>query len=675
MPAKQVYGKRAVAKPSATYSKFLSPDKDEFLVGEAGPKVKPSQNEGHEKRQKEKKTSEPNNAIEEIEAELGALTLGGGHGVDDKEVVRHKEEATKKDCASNGIDTQTKKHSPSKPTGQSQGRITTQHVGGQSAATTTPVRTAKPRPPKTERPEAPPPNMHFPPTPDATPEPLDIYSAYAAPLLPLSDWNKLVSFDEWSDAIDEHFEITKIAEASFSEVYRLSATSAKKGTREESVLKVVALKTPPRNTRESKDLKIQAEKERAQREENDQWKSQVQDVYSELRLLQNLNDIPGFTHFRDLTILQGRPSTSFTHAWKAWNKTRPRGKKSEFPDPSKKASYEDTQLWAIIEMEDAGTDCEKVMDAGGMGTIWEVWDVFWGVCLSVAKAEAACRFEHRDLHLENICIRSSRAGGGVIEPTIKDPLRRKLGFSGLETTVIDYTLSRADIVQRPSASPSSPSLFCGPASTSALSSNTPDVVYLDLDKDPALFEGDAAHEYQYEIYRYMRTAANISAQPLHQQPTQSTTPRRSPRKPQPQPQYQSPPQAPSPLRRSPRKSTHHPASAPPPSTWSLFHPRTNLVWLHFVLAKLLDHLSGYEPAALSTRAVMANVVGVHAADAAKVHKRAVKLHRVLQRVAAALEPDVLLGNGEGEALGSATEVVVWAVERAWLGVGDVEGGT
>ena len=162
-----------------------------------------------------------------------------------------------------------------------------------------------------------------------------------------------------------------------------------------------------------------------EREEKDAYKSVVADVLSEVKLLQNLNYIPGFTNFRDLTVLQGRPSSSFNNAWKSWNKSRPRGKKSYFPDPSKKTSYDETQLWAVIEMQDAGMDCEKLMEAEGLGTIWELWDVFWGVCLSVAKAEEACQFEHRDLHMGNICVRSSRAKNNVMQPAIKDPLRRR----------------------------------------------------------------------------------------------------------------------------------------------------------------------------------------------------------------------------------------------------------
>ncbi|KAF7452851.1 ALK1 Serine threonine kinase of the haspin family [Pyrenophora tritici-repentis] len=499
------------------------------------------------------------------------------------------------------------------------------------------------------------------PTPEPTPEPETIYSAYASPLLALSDRKRIVGFQDWLGELEPHFEITKIAEASFSEVYRLSATSSTNGVTEESVLKVVALKTPPEfpfpcqlHTRAVRDREAQMEKEMAQREEEDQWKSHVEDVVSEVRLLQNLTHIPGFTVFRDLTIVQGRPSTSFNDAWKEWNKSRPRGKKSEFPDPSKKASYDDNQLWAVVEMQDAGTDCEKMMENGGLSSIWEVWDVFWGVAISLGKAEEACRFEHRDLHLGNICVRSSRTDGDVLQPPVRDPLRRKFRFTGLETTVIDYTLSRADIV---------PSLS--------------------RDDDPALFQGDASEEYQYEIYRYMRGAAlfdnPLQAETSHPQeveeeeePQIPITPRRSPRK-NTHIRFDSIPDTlPETLRRSPRKhSERHPSSSSRNVTkvvdehvWRQFHPKTNLVWLHFLLHKLLNHLS-VSPDSLST-----HQAPQEGEDVQKVKKKALRLQKVLKRVSELLCP-VALGRREG--LGSVKELVVLALEERWVRVGDVEG--
>jgi serine/threonine-protein kinase haspin len=214
---------------------------------------------------------------------------------------------------------------------------------------------------------------------------LSLEHAYVSPLLAMCDREKIVAFQRWSEP---HYKITKIAEASFSEVYRLS-TVIKSGIQSDRVLKIVALKTPSAAPLPSqiqscaaRNRESQLRKEKAQHEEQDQWKSRVEDVLTEVKLLQNLTHHSGFNVFRNLTIIQGRPSTTFSYAWKAWNKSQPHGKKSEFLDPSKETSYNNSQLWAVIEMQDAGMDCEKIMELGGLASIWEIWDVF-GVSPSV----------------------------------------------------------------------------------------------------------------------------------------------------------------------------------------------------------------------------------------------------------------------------------------------------
>lgn len=58
-------------------------------------------------------------------------------------------------------------------------------------------------------------------------------------------------------------------------------------------------------------------------------------------------------------------------------------------------------------------------------------------------------FQHRDLHLGNVCIRSTRPDGSMDPPTELEVARLQsssgFGFSSLETTIIDYSLSRADL--------------------------------------------------------------------------------------------------------------------------------------------------------------------------------------------------------------------------------------
>lgn len=668
MPPKIVYGKKSTARPtSVSYTKFLSPEKDAPIT-----KTKSKTNKVDDTATQLASTTEQRiqDELSALEAQLGGLAIDNDR-ISHKETEKRPKSRSRKILEDRDANTVSKKSGKVTEAPQDE-EMKAKPVSKAPTPPSTPPRTpiANSTKKKRSKPTTSKKKTQLP-TPEPTPERDDIYTEYVSSLLPYSDARRITTFEQWSSELEPLFEITKIAEASYSEVYRLSAISAATGIREESVLKVVALKTPAgeplpcqRSERAVRDIEKQMTKEMEEREEKNWYKSHVHDVLSEVKLLQTLNHIPGFTNFRDLTILQGRPSAAFNNAWRAWNKERPRGKKSYFADPSKKTSYDDTQLWAVVEMQDAGIDCEKLMEAEGLCTIWEIWDVFWGVCLSVAKAEEACQFEHRDLHLGNICVRSSRCSRNhVMQPTIKDPLRRKFRFTGLETTVIDYTLSRADIVphDRTASSPSTLSI----ASPPSPHFTGTEVAYLDLNVDPALFEGDASEEYQYEIYRYMRGAA------LYNNPLQTS--------PSPEPAAATP-------RRSPRKNTHIrfgevPETPQKPSSsstdtnvWRKFYPKTNLVWTHFLLHKLLAHLNGYEPERLSGQDIMANVelgkdAGVPAAPL-KVKAKAVELHERLKRVAELLCP-VALGREEG--LQSVKQLVLLAVEERWLRVRDVSG--
>lgn len=761
MPPKQVYGKRTKTTTTrSTYSKFISPDKDELARGKsnsAGAKKHPAQDtkileieqqlEALNIRDATKKPSELPKQLElELELEPGARKENAQPTAQVKEkvavsvtierrleslplhedVIVFDERGVKKNRESRKAleSRDTNADIESKPT-----RIKSKKVKSktreqstkkedltantentreddleleqtsiqdhkQAAAShndhdaqghipdevppSTPIRSVKSMPLRQIHPLSPP----------CSPLSDDIYTTYTSPLLALSDQRRIIPFGEWSAKLDACVDVAKIAEASYSEVYRLTMRDAIPGCSNESVLKLVPLKTLPNAPLPSEstdkprrgrkvDVTKQLAKERTQREADDMWKSPVEDVLGEVRLLQNLNYIPGFTNFRELTILQGRPSTSFGRAWKEWNKARPREKKSEFPDPNKKASYEDIQLWAVIEMQDAGTDCGKVIEAGGINTVWEVWDIFWGVCLSVAKAEEACRFEHRDLHMDNICIRTSTPDDSLIDPVIRNPLKRKLGFTSLETTVIDYTLSRADIINTSHSTPSasSPSSLLPPSTPRSSAEKDPEVAYLNLDKDACLFQGDSYDEYQYEIYRYMRGVV-YQNDPLAQDAdlrTEEELQECTPDTPRPSASKQddtntTTPETP--RRSSPRKhqfSDHLPRD----NIWKRFHPKTNLVWAHFILYSLLENIESREPASLSREDVMCNIRDVADDDAERIHKKAMRLHKILCKLAHLLEPEQL---GHKSRLGSVRDVVILALETGWLGAGDVSGG-
>jgi serine/threonine-protein kinase haspin len=415
----------------------------------------------------------------------------------------------------------------------------------------------------------------------------NVFTKHAASLLSLSSQD-LTLFSAWSDQLSSHFTVTKIAEASFGEVYRLSLLKAHSalGKTDESVLKIIALK-PPTSTKRKMS---KAAKKRTE------MMSDPEDVAAEVRLMQRMTCTPGFTNFREICVLQGRPGDAFAAAWSSWNDSQEsKGKEvSVFPDPSKKASYSEDQLWAVIEMQDAGTDLENTKVAN----VWLAWDIFWGVVLALGKGEEAARFEHRDLHMGNICVSGLNNAAHCREADyVPTSSSKKLDFTGIETTLIDYTISRAEM---------------------GISEDEEDVAYLDLERDLALFEGDAEEEYQYEIYRYMRSAMYLG-EPLGDLWERWDEAEESGR------------------------------------TWKGYHPQTNLVWLHFVLHKLAEQI---EWPSSGKR--------YHNSEAAQ---RAEELEAALLKVNRLLDPEEMPQTG----LRCASDLVVLALDQGWLDKEDVQG--
>lgn len=423
----------------------------------------------------------------------------------------------------------------------------------------------------------------------SSPPQINPHNLHCFELLQLS-LHGLVAFDEWSEQLSTHFTVTKIAEASFGEVYRLSLLQdlSTFSSSDESVFKIIALTPPP------SELPIDKRKCAAALKQANGM-SKPSDVANEVRLLQRMSSIPGFTNFRDVRILQGRPSQPFISAFKAFNSEQKRRKKdtSIFPDPAKKTSYRDEQLWAVIEMQDAGSDLERFVETGQCHSIWSVWDIFWQVVLSLAKGEEGAEFEHRDLHLGNICVRMPTLASalGLQEIDVK----RKLNFTGVETTIIDYTISRAIM---PDSS----------------------IAFHDLAKDSSLFQGDSTEEYQYDIYRFMRSAV------YHNEPL-----------------------------------VIFDQTSAMSASWEDYHPITNLVWLHFLLHTLLEQLDWPSASRAPPRKQK---------DAYARWKRSNDLEHELLRVQKLLDPETGLCRN---AMRCASDLVGLALTEAWLGEEDVVG--
>lgn len=327
-------------------------------------------------------------------------------------------------------------------------------------------------------------------------------------------------FRSWASRSADMFDVAKLAEGSYGEVYKLHL-------REEACRAVVS-KSKLAKLKSYGDGVFKVVPLRAKSGPGSKKFTTIDEIVAEVKMLKYLDPIPGFARFREIHVVQGRFPEAFQNAWDHYKKTKD---DCMNPNPSNKRAYPDTQLWAIVEMDDAGCELEKF----AWSSIFQIYDIFWGVAMALARAEEYAMFEHRDLHLGNVCIRSTRADGCMDPPTEHDVTQQSsssgFGISSLETTIIDYSLSRADLL-----------LTDDPAGLTEVASS-------DLDKKQ-LFDAIGQDEdeiMQRNTYRYMR-ATLYTGCPIETEKV-----------------------------------------ADIPGIWAEYSPRTNLVWLLFLLQSLFKN--------------------------------------------------------------------------------------
>ena len=287
---------------------------------------------------------------------------------------------------------------------------------------------------------------------------------YLDPLLCLQQVNSSVQvFGDWARVWSTHCNFVKIAQGTYGAVFRIKS------------------KTQQNTFTIGKLIPLQA---------RTGWGSKTRDfttigaAANEVSFLSALDELPGFVQFRKAEVLQGALPTTLKQASADFDAAQEEG---DIPKRWTLACSKSTQLWLFLEMSDAGTDLETVLvkslpetPPGTSGLQAEisavgVRDIFWQAASALALAEKKFNFEHRDLHLGNICLKHS----GYISR--ESGLELWTDKPSILVTIIDYTLSRMD-------TPSQQSL------------------YNDLSKDPALFEGVGAR--QYDVYRQMKTHFN-----------------------------------------------------------------------------------------------------------------------------------------------------------------------
>ncbi|KAI3401881.1 hypothetical protein diail_6440 [Diaporthe ilicicola] len=260
----------------------------------------------------------------------------------------------------------------------------------------------------------------------------------------------------WEDVCPFGDRIEKIAEASYAEVYRITND---RGT---SIIKVIRLDSP---------IKPQT---KAQQRSGlvDEDPHSEDDLAGELQISELLADIPGFVVYKEKYMVQGKTTPALLETHQSFHKKMKRKDPDRlqfYPSPSR---YLNDTKFLVVELGDAGTALEDLE----ILSVDQIWDVFLHVAVALARAENLVRFEHRDLHEGNVCVREVRSAR---KKTDKSPCR--FGYSGLDVTILDYGLSRAEDIEDDSARP----------------------IAQDLEKDLSLFT--SSHAPQCKVYRQMRS--------------------------------------------------------------------------------------------------------------------------------------------------------------------------
>lgn len=185
-------------------------------------------------------------------------------------------------------------------------------------------------------------------------------------------------FNSWANRASK-FEVIKLAEGSYGEVYKLRLR--KEACKEISKSKLARLK-------EYGDGVFKIVPLRPQRGPRSRMFTSVDEIVAEAKMLRYLDPIPGFARFRDIHVVRGRFPEAFQEAWNHYKDTKD---DCLNPDPSSKSSYPDTQMWAIVEMDDAGCELEKF----SWSSVFQIYDIFWGVAMALARAEEYSMFEVR----------------------------------------------------------------------------------------------------------------------------------------------------------------------------------------------------------------------------------------------------------------------------------------
>ncbi|ORD94492.1 HASP [Enterospora canceri] len=169
--------------------------------------------------------------------------------------------------------------------------------------------------------------------------------------------------------------------------------------------------------------------------------------------MEQLKTIPGICKLHYACVLTGAYSPEYVTAWKNFNK------ETENTDPS---SYSLNQKYGCLFMEHAGVDLESFHFTSAS----EVLHFLIQFLKVIKNLQIEFKFEHRDLHWGNIMLR--RVGSKEVPDG-----------GNIAVSLVDFSLCRFE--------------------------NSEMLLFSDLYHSDSnwIFEGNAGHDYQYEVYRKM----------------------------------------------------------------------------------------------------------------------------------------------------------------------------
>ncbi|KAJ9151928.1 Serine/threonine-protein kinase haspin [Pleurostoma richardsiae] len=318
----------------------------------------------------------------------------------------------------------------------------------------------------------------------------------------------------WADICPVGSQIEKIAEASYAEVYRI------RNERGTSIIKAIRLQSPIKP-----QTKAQQKSELVDEEPHCE-----EDLVGELKISEWLADIPGFVVYKERYIVRGKTTPALLETHRTFHRRAKRKDPDRiqfYPSPSR---YLDDTQFLVVELGDAGIALEDFE----LVSVDQLWDIFLLVAIALARAEDQIKFEHRDLHEGNLCIRQ------VSTPSIRVASKKPVsnfGYSGLDITILDYGLSRGEAPDEGDATP----------------------VAFDLERDLTLFR--STHAPQCAVYRQMRSFL-LKGDRVHLPPKSHKTP------------YES--------------------GIDGPISWNGYYPYTNVLWLAYLYDYLTTNYRGPE---------------------------------------------------------------------------------